>query len=162
MAEKFIVYCEDCGKEIEIRSVSIFRTADSSHLGELFSYGYRCECGCAIEIDGVSGDGIPDEMKNRARYYSISGDIKSKIDLERRRLPGKVPGNSAKQLLKINRLSWPKQIRDDIWLVYEISSFGKIYYNNASATYSVVDQKGDSFEFPDIEGVILRMQDPEI
>lgn len=148
------VNCEDCGIEIEIDSVSLFRPAEKAYREELYSYGYRCECGCAIVIDGVSGNEIPDKLKIRARSFKKSGNIKSKIDLERRRLPG----NSAKRILKANRLQRPRQIKDDIWLVYDISLFGKIYYDNTSATYCIVNKNRNSFEFSDIVGVIQRMQ----
>ena len=76
MHTSFHVRYHDCGRRLAIDRVSLFNPRTRIGAEDLFSYGYTCSCGCATEIDGVTGEGSEilnwltiDELESRATHY---------------------------------------------------------------------------------------------
>ena len=154
MRTGFHVRCAGCGRRLEIGRVSLFKRRSRVGGEELFSYGYACPCGCTVEIDGVTGDGIPEEMKADAIQRRSAHLIQTKTNYERRDLPA----SSVKRTLKESRPQLPCQQEDSGWLVYDIADYGEVLYYEDPPRYHVVFADGAVLAFSSITELADHLQ----
>lgn len=154
MKTGFHIRCKDCGRGLEISRVSLFQRTSRAGGEDLFSYGYACPCGCHVEIDGVTGEGIPEEMKAEAIQRRSAHLIQTKSNYERRDLPA----SSVKRTLKKSRPQLPSQQEDSGWLVYDIADYGRVLYYEDPPRYHVVFADGAVLVFSGISELADHLQ----
>jgi len=147
MAEYFTIRCSDCRRRIRIYSVSLFRH-------DSYSYGYTCPCGCAVEVDGHSADGIPEPLKEEAQQRYIASRVQTQVDYERRDLPS----SETKQILRDSRPQLPAAQADGTWLVYGIARVGEVFYDPEDSSYKLVGAGREVACFTDVSELVGHLE----
>jgi hypothetical protein len=146
MSDYFTVRCSRCRSSVRVQDVSVFPRGG-------YSYGIRCTCGMAVEVDGAPGEGIPESLKRDAEQWRIAAEIAHQIDHDRRGLPA----SDGKARLRAARLSRPVQQPDQTWLVYHLDEHTEVFYESKSRNYVLIALGHDHGRFKTVEELVNHL-----
>jgi hypothetical protein len=148
MSNYFTVSCSRCRRSVRVQSVSVFPRGG-------YSYGIRCICGMAVEVDGAPGEGIPQSFKREAEKRRIAADIAHQIDHDRRGLPA----SDGKARLRAARMRLPVQQPDQTWLVYHLDEHTRVFYESKSRNYVLIGPGRDHDRFQTVQELVNHLDD---
>jgi len=145
----FDVRCDDCGRNVTIRTV--YESVNANGFRG-YSYVSRCACGARLEADGCDGKIIPSAMRCRAREQRQSVMIRRTVDSHLRSLPP----SATKSMLTDSRVTMVRLIDDASWVVYRLPDGRSIAYLREPQLYSLIDSDPVKL-FPDIDALAAHL-----